>query len=777
MIKIKKHYEKLWKSLIRPQRYPYSEEDLGGSFLIFDNSFATRMDFKLKNTLNEEFYLSLYIPCDEEKNLTFEMNYIIYAHTHNGSRTEGLHLVEDFIEKNLGVAVFDFRANGYSSGKYVTLGWFEALDLNEVVRFLKFEAKANSICIWGRSMGASSSIFFLSQKYRNIINRAFKIQKRNKVDWVSEKFIDCIILDSCFNYLTKSVHNMVNSKTNKVPSWLINMIISILQNKIRKKTGISISKINPADFVKSIKIPFFAICGDKDELVSQRGFYETFNNFGSRIKNIKIFRGNHVEERPPHINECVLNFIIHIFKLKKNYMSNRQSQKKRKSSKISIFGNDRDVSYLNYTHAKLTINETNLNDKKKTTNFVKNKIIPKRKNVEKKKRENKYNDLKKLLKHSVSFISEDKRSKVLDKKNLENNFSIITEEEKKLEIEIPSQFKIDIQIDNYIKQQKIPEKNINNLRKEKINKKSYLRGLSFQIKNSTLKNRFRLNNNLAGTKIKSKNPPLNLKKKFQDKLEKDQKKPQIITSQKKIYQNSNNNIYVPEYRSKNPPVNLKNNIYYNENKNSIKNLSDRNSYKSISEQNSYKDISNKNSLYKNSITNIINPNSNSSKRLYRPNEIIDSNLYHRSQSPSIINQSPHKINQSPHRINQSPSRINQSPSRINQSPNRINQSPSRINQSPSRINQSPKRINEIHNIINENHNIINENPGIIRSSEYKFTPIIKRKTSYVKKSPNHSYRKNFFPDEFLDDDNKRDDSRRSFVVNEVVITSNFKSKE
>ena len=419
MNKIKNLYEKLWKSLIRPQRFPYSEEDLGGSFLIFDNSFATRMDFKLKNTLNEELYLSLYIPCDEEKNLTFEMNYIIYAHTHNGSRTEGLYLVEDFIEKNLGVAVFDFRANGYSSGKYVTLGWLEALDLNEVVRFLKFEAKANSICIWGRSMGASSSIFFLSQRYRNVIDKAFKKQKRDKVDWVSEKFIDCIVVDSCFNYLTKSVHNMVNSKTNKVPSWLINMIISILQSKIREKTGISIVKINPADYVKSIKIPLFAICGNKDELISQKGFYETFNNFSSKIKNIKIFRGNHVEERPPHINESVLNFIIHIFKLKKNFMSNRQNQKKRKSSKISIFDNDRDVSYLNYTHAKLTINELNLNDdKKKTTNFVKNKIIPKNKNVKKRERDNKYNDLKKSLKHSVAFIPEDKRSKVMD----ENNF-------------------------------------------------------------------------------------------------------------------------------------------------------------------------------------------------------------------------------------------------------------------------------------------------------------------------------------------------------------------
>ena len=62
---------------------------------------------------------------------------MIYAHTHNGNRLEGLNLVEYFIKKKIGFVALDFRANGYSTGKYVTLGWYEALDLNTVVNFLK----------------------------------------------------------------------------------------------------------------------------------------------------------------------------------------------------------------------------------------------------------------------------------------------------------------------------------------------------------------------------------------------------------------------------------------------------------------------------------------------------------------------------------------------------------------------------------------------------------------------------------------------------------------
>jgi hypothetical protein len=72
----------------------------------------------------------LYLPCDEDFNLKFHGEYIVYCHTHSGSRTEGLYLVEEAIERDMGIALFDFRANGYSSGRYVTLGWYEALDIN-----------------------------------------------------------------------------------------------------------------------------------------------------------------------------------------------------------------------------------------------------------------------------------------------------------------------------------------------------------------------------------------------------------------------------------------------------------------------------------------------------------------------------------------------------------------------------------------------------------------------------------------------------------------------
>ena len=35
--------------------FPYTEEDLGGEEIIFDNGNAIRMDFNLKNVLKEKY--------------------------------------------------------------------------------------------------------------------------------------------------------------------------------------------------------------------------------------------------------------------------------------------------------------------------------------------------------------------------------------------------------------------------------------------------------------------------------------------------------------------------------------------------------------------------------------------------------------------------------------------------------------------------------------------------------------------------------------------------
>ena len=53
---------------------------------------------------------------------------------------------------------FDFSGSGRSDGEYVSLGFFEREDLKIVVDFLRASGKVSTIALWGRSMGAATSL-------------------------------------------------------------------------------------------------------------------------------------------------------------------------------------------------------------------------------------------------------------------------------------------------------------------------------------------------------------------------------------------------------------------------------------------------------------------------------------------------------------------------------------------------------------------------------------------------------------------------------------------
>ena len=55
---------------------------------------------------------------------------------------------------------FDFSGSGLSEGEYVSLGYYEAMDLDTVVSYLQMSEDVKSIVLWGRSMGAVSALAY-----------------------------------------------------------------------------------------------------------------------------------------------------------------------------------------------------------------------------------------------------------------------------------------------------------------------------------------------------------------------------------------------------------------------------------------------------------------------------------------------------------------------------------------------------------------------------------------------------------------------------------------
>lgn len=80
-------------------------------------------------------------------------------HGNCSSRMESLPSVNILLPSNITVLSFDFSGCGHSDGEWVTLGYKEKDDLQVVIDYLRSTDKVSLIGLWGRSMGAATSIF------------------------------------------------------------------------------------------------------------------------------------------------------------------------------------------------------------------------------------------------------------------------------------------------------------------------------------------------------------------------------------------------------------------------------------------------------------------------------------------------------------------------------------------------------------------------------------------------------------------------------------------
>lgn len=85
---------------------------------------------------------------------------VIYMHGNAGNKMEGLSYASDLVPHGVNLCCFDFSGCGNSEGLWVTLGYKEKNDLQSVIEYLYEYKRVSSIALWGRSMGAVTSLFY-----------------------------------------------------------------------------------------------------------------------------------------------------------------------------------------------------------------------------------------------------------------------------------------------------------------------------------------------------------------------------------------------------------------------------------------------------------------------------------------------------------------------------------------------------------------------------------------------------------------------------------------
>merc|ERR1711871_982934 len=131
------------------------KEHLGPTSFVLGGKIFERKDFELQNTRGLKLVCSRWAPTQRPNNV---LPCVIYMHGNSSARLEGIPQLTTVLSLGATLLSFDFSGSGQSDGEYVSLGAFEKDDLKAVIEYLREEGQTSSIALWGRSMGAATSL-------------------------------------------------------------------------------------------------------------------------------------------------------------------------------------------------------------------------------------------------------------------------------------------------------------------------------------------------------------------------------------------------------------------------------------------------------------------------------------------------------------------------------------------------------------------------------------------------------------------------------------------
>jgi hypothetical protein len=193
---------------------------------------------------------------------------------------EGLHLIEPCSHLRMNLLLFDFAGAGHSEGEYVSLGWFESLDLALVIQDAKARFNIGPVSIWGRSMGAVASILYA---------------EKNQAD------VQALILDSPFSCLKGMIEQIGLDKFG-MPAFVVKIAMKVISGTVHQKLGVNIFDLQPAKNAEKCNIPALFIVAKNDQILPPMSVMEIYNNYPATKKVIiHSADGGHSSEREPHI--------------------------------------------------------------------------------------------------------------------------------------------------------------------------------------------------------------------------------------------------------------------------------------------------------------------------------------------------------------------------------------------------------------------------------------------------------------------------------------------
>lgn len=288
-------YGILWKMIIRPPRSQYDVADLGPKrFRLREGDKAfERIDLQLVNDRNMRLECSHYVPFVPPGTRNELRPCVVCLHGNCSSRLEACDIWQVLLPRGITVFTVDLAGSGLSEGEYISLGHYEERDLKAVIEHLRNSGEVSAVGLWGRSMGAATSILRASE------------------DWD----IAGVVLDSPFSSLRVVAEELVHSNSGgAVPDFLLNAALQMVRGEIKTRAQFDIEELSPVRRAPQARAPaLFATASDDDFVLPHhtRKLHEVWGEetVPAPTKKLVEFLGGHNGCRPQSFLDEAADFL------------------------------------------------------------------------------------------------------------------------------------------------------------------------------------------------------------------------------------------------------------------------------------------------------------------------------------------------------------------------------------------------------------------------------------------------------------------------------------
>ncbi|XP_009775161.1 uncharacterized protein LOC107827539 isoform X1 [Nicotiana tabacum] len=280
--------EQLVNFIIRPPRAEYDpKNDLLDEEFMLKGKWYQRRDLEVKNSRDDVLKCTHYMPLIRPEGKPLPC--VIYCHGNSGCRADASEAAIILLPLNITVFTLDFSGSGLSGGEHVTLGWNEKDDLRAVVEYLRTDGNVSLIGLWGRSMGAVTSLMYGAK----------------------DPSIAGMVLDSPFSDLVDLMMELVDTYKIRLPKFTVKFAIQYMRRAVLKKAKFDITELNTIKVAKSCFVPVLLGHAVDDDFIQPHHSDRVFEAYMGD-KNIIKFEGDHNSPRPQFYFDSISIFFNNV---------------------------------------------------------------------------------------------------------------------------------------------------------------------------------------------------------------------------------------------------------------------------------------------------------------------------------------------------------------------------------------------------------------------------------------------------------------------------------